>query len=119
MDLLKVMLKLRCEEHDVAQKLVASTAHLEQIATSDEADVLALRGWRYAVFGRDAPPLTHGTGAHRAPARQVRVVPVGGVAEAGPTGTDPHPAPPSSAPRLTRGATAHPPPLDPRHRREA
>src|SRR3546814_1504641 len=49
MDLLKVMLKLRCEEPDVAQKLVASSADLEQIATSDEADVMALRGWRYEV----------------------------------------------------------------------
>ena len=61
MDLLKVMLKLRCEEHDVAQKLIANTADLEQIAISDEADVLALRGWRFDIFGRDALALKHGT----------------------------------------------------------
>src|SRR3546814_19739185 len=52
MDLLKVMLKLRCEEHDVAQKLVASSAHLAQTATRDAPDVLARRGCRYEVFGR-------------------------------------------------------------------
>ena len=76
MDLLKVMLKLRCEEHDVAQKLIASTADLEQIAISDEADVLALRGWRYEIFGRDALALKHGSVALSAAGSKVRVVPV-------------------------------------------
>ncbi len=77
MDLLKVMLKLRCEEHDVAQKLIASSADLEQIAISDEAEVLALRGWRYDIFGRDALALKHGTVALSASGSKVRVVPVG------------------------------------------
>src|SRR3546814_11487786 len=88
MDLLKVMLKLRCEEHDVAQKLVASSADLEQIATSDEADVLALRGWRYEVFGRDALALKHGTVALSAAGSTVRVVPVGGRSDAGRVGKE-------------------------------
>lgn len=77
MDLLKVMLKLRCEEHDVAQKLIASTADLEMIAMDDEAEVLALRGWRYEIFGRDALALKHGTVALSASGSKVRVVPVG------------------------------------------
>lgn len=77
MDLLKVMLKLRCEEHDVAQKLIASSADLEQIAMSDEAEVLALRGWRYDIFGRDALALKHGTVALSASGSKVRVVAVG------------------------------------------
>jgi len=76
MDLLKVMLKLRCEEHDVAQKLIASTADLEQIAMSDEADVLALRGWRFDIFGRDALALKHGNVALSANGSKVKVVPV-------------------------------------------
>ena len=76
MDLLKVMLKLRCEEHDVAQKLIASTADLEQIAMSDEAEVLALRGWRYDIFGRDALALKHGSVALSAAGSKVKVVPV-------------------------------------------
>jgi ribonuclease D len=77
MDLLKVMLKLRCEEHDVAQKLIASTADLEQIALSDAADVLALRGWRYDIFGRDALALKHGQVALSAAGSRIRVVPLG------------------------------------------
>ncbi|MGD1878625.1 MAG: ribonuclease D [Kiloniellaceae bacterium] len=76
MDLLKVMLKLRCEEHDVAQKLIASSADLEQIAMSDDADVLALRGWRFEIFGRDALALKHGAVALSATGSKVRVVPV-------------------------------------------
>jgi ribonuclease D len=75
MDLLKVMLKLRCEEHDVAQKLIASSSDLEQIAISDDADVLALRGWRFEIFGRDALALKHGAVALSASGSKVRVVP--------------------------------------------
>ncbi|SIS71646.1 ribonuclease D [Insolitispirillum peregrinum] len=59
-DLLKVLLKMRCEENDVAQKLVASSDDLEQIALDDEADVLALKGWRREIFGKDAIDLKHG-----------------------------------------------------------
>jgi ribonuclease D len=76
MDLLKVMLKLRCEEHDVAQKLIASTADLEQIAISDDAEVMALKGWRYDIFGRDALALKHGAVARSASGSKVRVVPL-------------------------------------------
>lgn len=53
-DLLKVLLKLNCEDHDVAPKLVANAEDLERIAMDDEADVPALRGWRRQVFGDDA-----------------------------------------------------------------
>ena len=86
MDLLKVMLKLRCEEHDVAQKLIASSADLELIAMSDEADVLALRGWRYEIFGRDALALKHGRVALSASGSKVRVVPVGAADKSTPVG---------------------------------
>ena len=53
-DLLKVLLKLRCEENGVAQKLVASADEIEAIARDDEAAVRALQGWRREIFGRDA-----------------------------------------------------------------
>jgi len=59
-ELLKVLLKLRCREHHVAQKLVASTADLEQLALDDEAPVSALQGWRREVFGEAALALKHG-----------------------------------------------------------
>lgn len=59
-DLLKVLLKLKCDEHDVAQKLVASSSDLEMIAADDQADVPALHGWRRELFGEDALKLKHG-----------------------------------------------------------
>ncbi len=53
-ELLKVLLKLKCEEHDVAQKLVTNMADLELIAAHEEADVPAMKGWRRELFGEDA-----------------------------------------------------------------
>jgi ribonuclease D len=59
-DLLRVLLKYRCEEAEVAQRLVASTADLEAIAVDDAADVPALHGWRREIFGEDALALKAG-----------------------------------------------------------
>ena len=54
-ELLKVLLKMKCEEHGVAQKLVATTADLERIAASDDdQDIRVLQGWRREVFGSAA-----------------------------------------------------------------
>jgi ribonuclease D len=59
-ELLKVILKMKCEEHGVATKLVASSADLERIAADDEAPVPALHGWRREVFGEAALALKRG-----------------------------------------------------------
>ena len=59
-ELLKVLLKMKSEEHDVAQRLVASVADLERIAGADDADVPALHGWRRDIFGADALALKAG-----------------------------------------------------------
>jgi ribonuclease D len=59
-DLLKVLLKMKCDQHDVAQKLVASSADIDMIAADDNADVPALHGWRRQLFGEDALKLKHG-----------------------------------------------------------
>jgi ribonuclease D len=59
-ELLRVLLKQRCEEHQVAQKLLATVEDLEAIAADDEAPVRALSGWRREIFGRDALALKHG-----------------------------------------------------------
>ena len=59
-ELLKVLLKRRCAEHNVAQKLVCPSADLEKIAADDNADVLALNGWRREVFGDAALDLKAG-----------------------------------------------------------
>jgi ribonuclease D len=55
-----VLLKQRCEQHQVAQKLVATADELDAIAADDEAAVPALSGWRYEIFGKDAVALKHG-----------------------------------------------------------
>ena len=59
-ELLRVLLKQRCEEHQVAQKLVATAEDLEAIAADDNASVPALSGWRHQIFGKDALALKHG-----------------------------------------------------------
>lgn len=59
-ELLRVLLKQRCEDHQVAQKLVASAEDLEMIAADDNAPVPALSGWRREIFGKDALALKNG-----------------------------------------------------------
>lgn len=59
-ELLKVLLKQKCDEHDVAQKLVAASSDLDKIAADDNADVPALQGWRRELFGNDALRLKRG-----------------------------------------------------------
>ena len=53
-DLLKVLLKLKSENFNVAQKLIANSTDLEAIANNNKANVLALTGWRKDIFGEDA-----------------------------------------------------------------
>ncbi|MBI06692.1 MAG: ribonuclease D [Rhodospirillaceae bacterium] len=50
LDLLKVLLKMRCEQSGVAQKLVATVNDLEQFAAGDQSSPL-LTGWRRELFG--------------------------------------------------------------------
>jgi len=59
-ELLKVLLKMRCDENGVAHRLVASGSDVELIAADDEAKVPAMRGWRRELFGADALRLKHG-----------------------------------------------------------
>jgi ribonuclease D len=59
-ELLRVLLKQRCEEHHVAKKLLASAEDLEALAADDDAPVRALAGWRRQIFGADALALKHG-----------------------------------------------------------
>ncbi|MCZ6589421.1 MAG: hypothetical protein O7B24_15910, partial [Alphaproteobacteria bacterium] len=75
-DLLKVLLKHKCEEHQVAQRLVANVSDLELIAADDNADVAALNGWRRELFGADALRLKHGQVALAATGTHVRLVSV-------------------------------------------
>ncbi|MDR3326459.1 MAG: ribonuclease D [Rhodospirillaceae bacterium] len=55
-DLLKILLKLKCDQYDVAPVLIASSKDLEAIAIDGEnAKVPALHDdWRRSIFGEDA-----------------------------------------------------------------
>ena len=75
-ELMKVLLKLKCDEHDVAQKLVASSEDLERIALDDSAAVPALQGWRRHVFGDDALALKQGRIALTVDSRGLRQIPI-------------------------------------------
>lgn len=59
-DLLRVLLKNAAARHGVAQKLIANADDLEKIARQDRADVPALKGWRYKLFGEDALAVKRG-----------------------------------------------------------
>ncbi|MGI9436950.1 MAG: ribonuclease D [Geminicoccaceae bacterium] len=80
-DLLRVLLKFQCEEHNVAQRLVANTGDLEAIAANDKADVRALRGWRLEVFGRAALDLKHGRIGLVIADEKITVIPMDGDVE--------------------------------------
>ncbi len=73
-ELLRVLLKLRCEENHVASKLIADSEDLELIAADDDAPVPALRGWRAEIFGRDALDLKHGRLALTAAGKHIKLV---------------------------------------------
>ena len=69
-------MKHKSEDNNVAQKLIASTADLEAIAENDNANVLALSGWRKDVFGDDALLLKSGKIALSAAGDRIRVIPI-------------------------------------------
>lgn len=74
-ELLKVLLKMKSEEADVAQRLVASSDDVELIAAlGDDAGVAALTGWRRQVFGEDALALRRGDVALAVRGRRINVV---------------------------------------------
>jgi len=80
-DLLKLLLKIRCQEAGVAPRLVASADEVEAIARNDAADVKALSGWRYTVFGQDALALKRGELALTALGGEVEIVELEDAAE--------------------------------------
>ena len=60
-DLLKVLLKMKSTQEDVAQKLIANGDDIEKIAAHGEtAGVPALTGWRRQLFGQEALSLRNG-----------------------------------------------------------
>ncbi|WP_166039928.1 ribonuclease D [Sphingosinicella sp. YJ22] len=59
-DLLKLLLKIRARESNVAARLVARSEELEQLAAGKRNGLAILQGWRFEEFGRDALDLVEG-----------------------------------------------------------
>ena len=59
-EILKLALKITCEMHGLAPKLIASSADIEALAADDNAEIPAMKGWQREVFGQVALDLKHG-----------------------------------------------------------
>ena len=59
-DLLKLLLKIRAKEMNVAARLIARSEELEQLAAGVREGLSILAGWRAEVFGGDALELVEG-----------------------------------------------------------
>lgn len=81
MELLKVLLKLVCKNENVAPKLIASVDDLERLAEKDDADIAALSGWRYDIFGKQALAVKHGKLAFAMKNGEVTLIPLDGQKE--------------------------------------
>ncbi|MDB5679594.1 ribonuclease D [Sphingomonas bacterium] len=59
-DLLKLLLKIRSRDIDVASRLLARSEELELLAAGHREGLTILEGWRFDQFGRDALDLVEG-----------------------------------------------------------
>ena len=59
-DLLKLLLKIRAREIDVAPRLLARTDELDMLAAGNRKGLAILESWRFEQFGRDALDLVEG-----------------------------------------------------------
>jgi ribonuclease D len=72
-DLLRVLLKAKSEKAGVAQKLIANSSELDDIAAGTGGDHV-FHGWRAEVFGKDAKDLCDGKVALSANGSSVKIV---------------------------------------------
>lgn len=59
-DLLKLLLKIRAKEINVASRLLARSEDLEALAAGQRDGLSILQGWRFEQFGKDALALVEG-----------------------------------------------------------
>jgi ribonuclease D len=59
-DLLKLLLKIRSRESNVAARLIARSEELELLAAGRREGLSILQGWRFDQFGQDALDLVEG-----------------------------------------------------------
>jgi ribonuclease D len=76
-DLLKLLLKIRSREIDVAPRLLTRSDEMEALAAGVR-DLPVLKGWRFEVFGKDALELVEGKlgfGVEYGKLKMTRIVP--------------------------------------------
>ena len=73
-ELLKVLLKANSEKWGVAQKLIASSADLDILASGEDLPIPALNGWRKTIFGEDALKLKLGKIALSAENDEIKII---------------------------------------------
>ncbi len=75
-ELLKVLLKKISEDSGVSAKMLATSNDLEDLAMDENAHVLALKGWRYELFGETAMKLKRGEIALTVQGNKVALMPI-------------------------------------------
>jgi ribonuclease D len=81
-DLLKLLLKIRSREIDVAARLLARSEELEQLAAGVRKGLPMLEGWRFDQFGRDALELVEGKLAFAVIAGKLKMTHIDDMADA-------------------------------------
>jgi ribonuclease D len=74
-EVLKLALKVVCEQEGIAPKLVASSSDIEALADNDNADIHVLHGWRRELFGNLALAIKRGEAVIGFEHGKVRVIP--------------------------------------------
>ena len=75
-EVLKLALKVVCEQEGIAPKLVATTSDIDAVAESDAADVHLMHGWRRELFGDLALAIKRGEAVIGFERGRVRVLPI-------------------------------------------
>ena len=61
-EVLKLLLKIKCDQEGVIQTVVAGDQELRDFACGNDKDNPILQGWRYELFGKDALAFRKGIG---------------------------------------------------------
>ncbi|MGX7894987.1 ribonuclease D [Tsuneonella sp. HG222] len=91
-DLLKLLLKIRSREIDVASRLLTKSDELEALAAGVRR-LPVLEGWRYEVFGKDALELVEGKLGFGVEGGRLKMTRIADVPPAPPGAPEPEPAP--------------------------
>lgn len=59
-EMLKMLLRIKAAENDVAGRLIATQDEMKILAVEEEPDIKPLKGWRREIFGEDALALKRG-----------------------------------------------------------